>query len=385
MKPFFTLSIAVILGICLYSCTNPEKKNQTTQKKTALSDPEKEVNPTFKTTDTIDTTEAEQVVIETQSPVLSNIIYADNEKITIKVDELENNDIRYTSWNKPKDIADEPDLTLYNGEIEKQDSPGRTHFIFKNEDWKYIVEDYILGERDEDLGIFLKSLKNNVQKERTKLNDLNLEHSEIESDDSQVDSIPISANINGKSPFIGVWGASSSIIIADGGEEGYYMYFGQDPGFVNTDVNSTTIEGTNFTGQFTIKLISTDPPQFLYSDDGRGHFAPMVDLLYQKFTSKNATLLIGKWQSTDDAKSMVQYTGYDLINYYDGKLIDQEPYTIAQKCMNYNELSLPVSNEHNQISVVKSDMSWTIVHLDETKLTLSYNGHGNTLNYKRVE
>ena len=54
-------------------------------------------------------------------------------------------------------------------------------------------------------------------------------------------------------------------------------------------------------GNFKIKMISSDPPQFLYSDDGLGgHFAPAVDILYEKYTSNFAKMILGKWQSIDD-------------------------------------------------------------------------------------
>jgi len=194
------------------------------------------------------------------------------------------------------------------------------------------------------------------------------------------------------SPFLGVWGAGTPIIIAERGKDGdfsgkngYYMYFGGDAGFVKADVKADSISGTNFSGKFTIKLISTDPPQLLYSDDGRGHFEPVKDLLYNKVVSNNAKLLVGKWQSKDDPKSVIEYTPYDLINYYDEKLIDCEPYCLSPKCMNGAEVSLPPSSNHDYTSVIDSDMCWYIVSIDENNLTLSYMGPGNTLQYQRIQ
>lgn len=197
-------------------------------------------------------------------------------------------------------------------------------------------------------------------------------------------SISVTEQVTNRSPFLGVWGTDSPIIIADGGEDGYYVYFGQDAGFIKADVESDTIEGSNFSGKFTIKLISTNPPQFLYSDDGRGHFEPIKDQLHEKVVSNYAKLLVGKWQSVDDAKSIVEYSDYDLINYYDEKIIDREPYCLSPKCMNYSEVNRAPSSKHEYISVIDSDMCWFIVNLDEYNLTLSYTASGNTLNYKRI-
>lgn len=198
-------------------------------------------------------------------------------------------------------------------------------------------------------------------------------------------SISVIEQVTKKSPFLGVWGTGSPIVIAEGGEEGYYMYFGQDAGFVKADINKDTIAGTNFTGKFTIKLISTDPPQMLYSDDGRGHFEPIVDQLYEKVVSNNAKLLIGKWQSLDDSKSVIEYTAYDELSYHDGKLIVKEPYCLSPKCMNSAEVDLPPSSKHDYISLIDSDMCYNIVSLDENNLTLSFMGRGNSLKYKRVK
>ena len=194
------------------------------------------------------------------------------------------------------------------------------------------------------------------------------------------------------SPFLGVWGTGTPIIIAERGKDGtfsgkngYYMYFGGDAGFIKADVKADSISGTNFSGKFTIKLISTDPPQFLYSDDGRGHFEPIVDRLHEKVVSSNAKLLIGKWRSKDDPKNVIEYTPYDLINYYDEKLIDSEPYCLSPKCMNSAEVSLPPSNKHDYISVIDSDMCWNIVSIDDNHLTLSFMGRGNSLEYNRIK
>ena len=199
---------------------------------------------------------------------------------------------------------------------------------------------------------------------------------------------PVIERVKTPNPFIGVWGKGSvPIIIGDAGNEGYHMFFGYgDAGFMKTDVNPDSIVGYNSSGNFKIKMISLAPPQFLYSDDGLGgHFEPAVDQLYEKYISNFAKMLVGKWQSIDDSKKVIEYTTYDLINFYDGQPVTKEPYTISNKCMNSAEISRNISYNHDYISVVNSDICWDIVSLDKDSLTISYMVTGNILKYKRVK
>lgn len=190
-----------------------------------------------------------------------------------------------------------------------------------------------------------------------------------------------------KNPFIGVWGTSlSPIIIGDAGEEGYYTYFGGDAGFLKTDVNPDSIIGFNSSGNFKIKMISTNPPQFLYSDDGLGgHFEPLVNVLYKKLTSAYARLLVGKWQNIQDRGISIEYTRYDLTNYLNDTLVSKEPYIISNKCMNNAEVNRPISKEHEYISVVENDMSWEIVDLSENVLVIKDLTTEEIISYRKIK
>ncbi|WP_412560718.1 hypothetical protein [Winogradskyella sp. MIT101101] len=85
---------------------------------------------------------------------------------------MENNNLRYTSWNKPGSTIDKPDLILYNGTVVKHGTGGGYHFIFKNGQWEYIIENNLMGETDESMGIFLRLLKNKEEKLYTKMTNL---------------------------------------------------------------------------------------------------------------------------------------------------------------------------------------------------------------------
>lgn len=115
----------------------------------------------------------EKVETDTQSLAVNrNWIYAENEKFIIKVDELSDGTIRYSSWSKPKEITETPDLTLTDGEVIRNGTGGGYDYIFKNNYWTYKVLDIWMAEQDEGMGIFLSLHENGEQKLRTKLSDL---------------------------------------------------------------------------------------------------------------------------------------------------------------------------------------------------------------------
>lgn len=73
-----------------------------------------------------------------------NIIHSENEKFIIKVDQLKDDTIRYTSWNKPNTIKDRPSIVLYNGEVEQQTKYGNGYdYRFENGEYLYIIENNI--------------------------------------------------------------------------------------------------------------------------------------------------------------------------------------------------------------------------------------------------
>lgn len=164
MKNFLAFSFALIFTF--FSCKNSEKEDQLTQKEIELFEKEKELEAITKQL------ELQEQLIELNSEVQNNIIHCENEKFTIKIDRLKNDVIRYVSWNKPKKISDEPNLILYDGKIEVQGTGGGYHYIFKNGEWNYIIENNFMGETVESMGIFLKLLQNGKQKIYTKMTDI---------------------------------------------------------------------------------------------------------------------------------------------------------------------------------------------------------------------
>ena len=160
------LSLLILLAI--FSCKNAEKEKQSIQNETDLTGKENKI------TSEGDKLEVKEQQIDLDAAVKNNIIYCENSQFSIKVDNLKNGGIRYTSWNKPKSISDEPDLILYDGKVEQQGTGGGYHYLFESGEWRYIIENNLMGETVESMGVFFKLLKNGEQKSYSKMNDLTL-------------------------------------------------------------------------------------------------------------------------------------------------------------------------------------------------------------------
>ncbi len=97
-------------------------------------------------------------------------------------------------------------------------------------------------------------------------------------------------------------------------------------------------------------------------------------------------LLIGKWQSTDDANYHIAFTKEDKIDSYNGENTGQEPYILASSCLNESDKGGDgPSTTPTYISVQKSNMCWYIINLDQQQLSLAYMGRGNSLNFRRLK
>lgn len=163
MKKILMLIFLITIVI---SCKNHEKEKQLLQKEIELLKKEKKLNKKEKE---MTKKEASIPKITTKKDeVINNIIHCENEKFIIKIDHLKKNNIRYTCWNKPKTISDNPNIVLYNGKVEIPDEG--YHYVFRKGDWKYIIENNF--SRIEQTGIFLKLLKKGKRKLYKKMKDI---------------------------------------------------------------------------------------------------------------------------------------------------------------------------------------------------------------------
>lgn len=70
------------------------------------------------------------------------IVYAG--KYRIRIDRMPDNTLRYCSWNKDKAISAQPDLVIHGGKV--WGTRWGTNYSFKNGEYEYELEDYILSE-----------------------------------------------------------------------------------------------------------------------------------------------------------------------------------------------------------------------------------------------
>lgn len=94
--------------------------------------------------------------------------------------------------------------------------------------------------------------------------------------------------------------------------------------------------------------------------------------------------LHGKWQSLDDASSVIVFEENRKIEIYNDKEIANSVYIRSNKCQNKSN----VNNEketNKYISVEQDDLCFYIIKLDETYLELNHLSTGNTLRFKRIK
>jgi hypothetical protein len=105
------------------------------------------------------------------------------------------------------------------------------------------------------------------------------------------------------------------------------------------------------------------------------------------FQSTNLELLQGKWQSIDDPSNYLIFEKDHRKEIAKGmKQWDDEVFTLSDGCMNDTDNNNSNEKEKDKyISCKASDLCWYILELDETTLSLSYVGRGNTLTYKKVK
>ena len=95
-------------------------------------------------------------------------------------------------------------------------------------------------------------------------------------------------------------------------------------------------------------------------------------------------LLQGKWQSTEDAKSVIELNGHRYIDYYDGKQLGTAAFVLDRACPSTPGAGQPGDNEKFLVEP-QEDMCWEIVNVDDESLELSYTARGNTLNYRKIK
>ncbi|MGY3089021.1 hypothetical protein ACVWYF_002061 [Hymenobacter sp. UYAg731] len=100
-------------------------------------------------------------------------------------------------------------------------------------------------------------------------------------------------------------------------------------------------------------------------------------------TKTTYQLLQGKWQSREDAKSVIELKGHRYIDYYDGKQLSSSAFVLDRACPSIPGAGQPGDNEKYLVEP-QEDMCWEVVGVDEESLELSYTARGNSLSYRKI-
>lgn len=76
----------------------------------------------------------------------------------VRIDKIDENKYRYSSWDKSKSQLSKPKLVLY-GNVNYMGTGGNHEYIFKNGDYIYTCNIIIIGEKINDLGYLKVSIK----------------------------------------------------------------------------------------------------------------------------------------------------------------------------------------------------------------------------------
>jgi hypothetical protein len=100
--------------------------------------------------------------------------------------------------------------------------------------------------------------------------------------------------------------------------------------------------------------------------------------------SKTSNQLEGKWQSLNDANSILVFQNNHKIEIYNEKEIANSIYILSNKCQNKSNSTNEKETE-KYITVENDDLCFYILKLDETYLELMHLERGETLRFKRIK
>ncbi len=99
----------------------------------------------------------------------------------------------------------------------------------------------------------------------------------------------------------------------------------------------------------------------------------------------NLDLLQGKWQAVDDKSNFLIFEKNHRKEKSAGSDWDDMIFVLSSSCMNESNIDESIEKETDKyISSIEEDLCWYIIELSQTKLSLAYQGRGNTLVYKKV-
>lgn len=99
----------------------------------------------------------------------------------------------------------------------------------------------------------------------------------------------------------------------------------------------------------------------------------------------NLDLLQGKWQAVDDKSNFLIFEKNHRKEKSAGSDWDDVIFVLSSSCMNESNIDDATEKENDKyISSIEEDLCWYIIEVSQTRLSLAYQGRGNTLVYKKV-
>lgn len=89
-------------------------------------------------------------------------LYMETEGFRIRVDEMDDGQYRFCSWELGNSTLNEPGMKLENGTVNYSGSGGNHTYEFANKEFKYIIEINVIGS-DEEAPAYLVVLKNDIE------------------------------------------------------------------------------------------------------------------------------------------------------------------------------------------------------------------------------
>ncbi len=97
-----------------------------------------------------------------------NKLVCETSKFLIRVDLLDNYELRYVAWNKPKKISSIPSLVLFKGVEEFFGSMGGVGYTFRKGKYYYQLDQIDMAESEDELGLYLRIFKSREDLEKDK-------------------------------------------------------------------------------------------------------------------------------------------------------------------------------------------------------------------------
>ncbi len=134
-----SLTLVMVIVLCLQACKNSEKN--TNASKTQAATTESSYDNSGKVSSATEAQEPETPKYDATAGVKENLITAQNSKMKLRVDLMEDDSYRLLTWKADKTQTDQPDKDIAKGKIVDEGSWGRA-MSFTSEGVTYQLTDY---------------------------------------------------------------------------------------------------------------------------------------------------------------------------------------------------------------------------------------------------